>query len=188
MDDLWLRLYRCNDDKALKELFHEHAHGARLLLAKLNDLLGGNLVPGWKAVALRHLTGYRSFVRHWLTDTLTEQDWRRAGQWVKPKGKDQAEEHPFEWLTAQPARFSFERWLIEQMKTNPYEPFAEAYRQVLTLMTLERAGRLPFRPLFCGGCGTLFMPVRRAQRFCSARCRFRVLQREHRTALKQTHK
>ncbi len=185
MDDLWLKLYRARDSDGLKELFHEHAHGARLVLAKLNNLLGGTLVLGWKKTAVNHLTGYRTFVQRWLTGTLTEEDWLRAGQWVKPKGKGQAEKHPFEWLAARPARFSFEQWLIEQMKTNPYQPFEEGYRQVLILMTLERAGWLPFRPLFCGGCGTLLMPVRQAQRFCSARCRFRVLQQQHRTARKK---
>lgn len=184
MDDLWLRLYRCSDYRGLKELFYEHAHGSRLLLAKINHLLGGTLVPGWKKLAEGHLKSYRTFVDRWLTNSLTDKDWARAAQWVKPKGKHKAGEHPFAWLTAQQPRFSLERWLIEQLKTNPSEPFAEAYRQVVTLMTLERAGQLPFRPCFCGGCGMLFTPVRHAQRFCTARCRFRVLQRQHRAALK----
>jgi len=184
VDDLWLRLYRCTDYSGLKQLFYEHAHGSRLVLAKINDLLGGTLVPRWKQRAVGHLNDYRTFVHHWLTDSLTDNDWARAAQWVKLKGKGKAGEHPFAWLTAQQPRFSLERWLIEQMKTNPLQPFAEAYRQVVTLMTLERAGQLPFRPLFCGGCGMLFTPVRRAQRFCTARCRFRVLQRQHRAAVK----
>lgn len=176
-DTWWLDLYRTRDPTDFRQLLLRRAHGHRKLIVRANNL--GAVLPGWTQVTELHLRGYRKFIDHWLQGRLTREDWERALQWVRG---NTGVRNPFEWLLAKQAGKppNLERLLIRLAKKNLDLPFAHCYRQVLTLIMLERERMLPFRPRYCTGCGQLFLPKRLGQSWCGAPCRYRELQRRYR--------
>lgn len=173
--DLWMELYNSRTYDEMMQLYYRHAGGSRelyLLLGKISVL-----IPGWTAVAEKHRNDFREFVKHWIADELGERDWARALQWSKVD-----KENPFAWFLSGPkSRFMIDSWLISRYKTNPYQPFEQAYREVLALIAKERGGELRLRAMFCVECGSVFMPDRASQRWCGARCRSRFFQRRSRS-------
>jgi hypothetical protein len=173
--ELWLRLYNAKSEKQLYDLFYEHAgHLTRVV----NSF--GKYLPKWMDVVRQHAEEYRAFIEHWIAGELTPADRKRVMEWAG--GMDWIEGLDNLFPSERKPHFSLEAWLISQMKKNPHEPFTEAYRQVLKRLVLEKAGVFPYRPRFCGGCGTLFEPRQDDQRWCGTKCRNRMLQQEYRAA------
>jgi len=173
--ELWWELYQCKNRKELMELYYRKTKARKFWLL-LEDVVSP-VLPGWVAIATKHHEDFREFVDHWLTDSLTAEDWDRAHQWA-------AKRHmaPLAWLLKGPpqAGFVWERFLINEYKKNPHQPYELAYRQVLQIINEESKGDLRHRPIFCTECKALFLPGRLSQRWCSAKCRNRFFQRQYR--------
>jgi hypothetical protein len=138
--------------------------------------------PRWLNTAYRHHEDYRAFVEHWLTAALTPEDWARAHTWAEKRNMAFL---PWLFKGPSPLGFVWERFLINEYKKNPAQPYEIAYRQVLQLINEEGQGDLRHRPLFCSECKTLFQPARLSQRWCSDKCRNRFFQRQYRQADKE---
>jgi len=171
----WIELYNCQTYDQLVELCYRHLSMPKQAMYDFLEHTVSALIPGWRAVALQHLAAYRQFVQHWLTDALTDDDFRRAEQWAQER-----REPVSAWLLKAPSEFAFDAWMSHEYQRHPYQLFEVAYHQALHLIRQERDGRLPYRPQCCGICGAVFLPDRRSQRWCSTRCRNQALLRRRR--------
>jgi hypothetical protein len=165
---LYLSLYNARSNDELYRIFYADAGGVTRAATVLRKLF-----PEWADAVQQHHHTYRRCVEHWVTDQLTQQDWHVFWDWV---GRDA---HEFFRLVVPPPgapRWNLTGWLITVMKTNPHEPFTEAYRQMARRMIEERLGQA-LRPRFCSACGRLFEPQRVTQLCCSRTCRDRISQR-----------
>jgi hypothetical protein len=166
---LWLELYNAKDRDALYALFYREASALRRAANLLRHAF-----PEWMDAASGHWKRYKTVVSNWVMDKLTDADWKTISQWT---GEHRAWETLF--VRPQLSRFNLGLWLIRGMKMNDFEPFTEAYRQVLEHMVEERLGTM-LHPQFCGACQRLFVPTKITQRWCSSSCANRMLQRRWR--------
>ncbi|WP_447859606.1 hypothetical protein [Nitrospira calida] len=126
--------------------------------------------PAWMDASQQLWQRYKRFAERWVRDELTEADWRHLWRWL---GTDA--QTVFQRVCPLPdtPRWSLAAWLISAMKTNPHEPFQEAYRQIAERTARERLTGL-LRPRLCLACGRLFEPDRVTQQYCQPRCATRL--------------
>lgn len=174
LSPLWLELYNAKDRDALYALFYREASTLRRAANLLRHAF-----PDWVDAAFGHWKRYKTVVSNWVMGTLTDADWKTISQWT-------GEHRAWETLFVQPqvSRFNLGLWLIRGMKMNDFEPFTEAYRQVLEHMLQERQGTI-LHPQFCGACQQLFVPRKITQRWCSPSCANRMLQQRWRARHKR---
>ncbi|MEW6545192.1 MAG: hypothetical protein AB1411_16510 [Nitrospirota bacterium] len=169
--DLWLEMAEARTYEDLIQVFDRRAGRAKPVSLALERLVSG-AIPGWPAIALRHLSHYQEFLHKWLDGTLAEDDLTRALWWAgeRPERRLRA----LGRLLLEPAPFSLDAWLIGERARRKHQPFEECYRQVLRLIMQERAGTLRWRPKRCAHCGRIYLPDRASQQYCRPLCRTRA--------------
>jgi predicted nucleic acid-binding Zn ribbon protein len=172
---LYLDLYNAKTNDDLYRLMYAHAGPVTRAATLLRKAF-----PDWMDAAEQHWRRYKQFVHRWVQDALTKEDWQDFWRWVGTDDQTLRRLAP----TSDAPPWSLAAWLIAAMKSNPYEPFSEAYRQIGRRMLAELQGR-GLRPRFCTICQQLFEPDRHTQQYCSARCRNLMQQRLFRSRRKQ---
>lgn len=174
----YLDLYNARTEDDLYQLMYAHA-GA---ITRAANLLR-KVFPDWLKATTLHWQRYKRFVERWVRDELAEDDWRLLSDWLGSDVRNILEcVVPREGAP----RWSLAGWLITAFKTNPNEPFTEAYREIAEHMIRMRVSGA-IRPRFCTVCGLLFDTERISQQYCSPRCRRRIQQRHLRARRKETH-
>ncbi|WP_447975380.1 hypothetical protein [Nitrospira sp. Kam-Ns4a] len=169
--DLWLDVANARTYEDLIQIFYRRAGRAKPVYLALERFVSG-AIPGWRAIALRHLSQYHEFVQKWLDGTLAEEDLTRALWWAGDQPESRL--RTLGRLLLEPSPFSLDAWLITERRRNPHQPFEECYRQVLHLIQQDRAGTLRWRPQRCAQCGRIYIPDRASQQYCRPLCRTRA--------------
>jgi len=171
----YLDLYNAQTTDDLYHLMSVHAGSVTRAATRLRQAF-----PDWINAAEPPWRRYQQFVHRWVQDALTKEDWQEFWRWVGTDDQTLRRLAP----TSDAPPWSLAAWLIAAMKRHPYEPFAEAYRQIGRRMLAELEGR-GVRPRFCTICHQLFEPDRHTQQYCRARCRNLMQQRLFRSRRKQ---